>query len=366
MNIKIGAKIKELRKRGDITQEKLAEALGVTGQAISRWESESGYPDIEYISPIANYFNVTTDYLFDHDTAAKQKRIKQYENDYNAHILNGKPAEERIAMMRIALAEFPGNEVLLSRLADALYWKWIGVHIPMIEDEHANPTPDYEKECNRNDWQEAVKILEGLHDTASFDWIRSLCRVQLAQLYGRIGENEKAVQIINKCGYMHHAQERVMATAVWGKDRRKHQQLLLQTSLTIFKEALFALTNEINDPSLTLSCNRLIIEIYKLISGNEDHAIYFGGLHWLYYGCARELAKLNRTGEAQTALEQAFAYVRRFDELVRITRNDGIEVMTDSPLMDLVALSSVLFVASEQTPLMLEAAEQNKLTNFLR
>jgi CheY-like chemotaxis protein len=66
MNIKIGAKIKELRKRDNVTQEQLAECLGVTSQAISKWESENGYPDIEYISPIADFFNVTTDYLLNH------------------------------------------------------------------------------------------------------------------------------------------------------------------------------------------------------------------------------------------------------------------------------------------------------------
>jgi len=65
MNIKIGAKIKELRKRQSITQEQLAGALGLTNQAISRWESESGYPDIEYIIPIANFFKVTANYLLD-------------------------------------------------------------------------------------------------------------------------------------------------------------------------------------------------------------------------------------------------------------------------------------------------------------
>ncbi|MCL2774869.1 MAG: helix-turn-helix domain-containing protein, partial [Oscillospiraceae bacterium] len=66
MNIKIGTKLKELRKRDEITQEQLAEGLGVTNQAISKWESENGYPDIEYIPRIADFFNVAIDYLFDH------------------------------------------------------------------------------------------------------------------------------------------------------------------------------------------------------------------------------------------------------------------------------------------------------------
>jgi flagellar biosynthesis protein FlhA len=78
MKIKIGTRIKQLRKQNDITQEKLAEALGVTGQAISRWESETGYPDIEYIVPIAKYFNVTTDFLFEHTC---QPPIPQLSNE---------------------------------------------------------------------------------------------------------------------------------------------------------------------------------------------------------------------------------------------------------------------------------------------
>lgn len=55
MNVKIGEKIKTLRNRDNVTQEKLADALGLTSQAVSRWESGSGYPDIEYIIPIANF-----------------------------------------------------------------------------------------------------------------------------------------------------------------------------------------------------------------------------------------------------------------------------------------------------------------------
>ena len=72
MNVKIGKHIKALRKRDEVTQDRLAEALGVTSQAISIWENETGYPDIEYIAPIANFFNVTIDELFGHDKAEKK------------------------------------------------------------------------------------------------------------------------------------------------------------------------------------------------------------------------------------------------------------------------------------------------------
>ena len=59
----VGKNIAELRKQKGITQETLAEAVGVSGQAVSKWES-GGCPDIELLQPIADYFGVSIDRLF--------------------------------------------------------------------------------------------------------------------------------------------------------------------------------------------------------------------------------------------------------------------------------------------------------------
>ena len=64
MQVKIGEKIKDLRKVTGRKQEDLATALGVTPQAVSRWEANGGYPDMEMIPSIANYFHITIDELF--------------------------------------------------------------------------------------------------------------------------------------------------------------------------------------------------------------------------------------------------------------------------------------------------------------
>lgn len=63
MNIKIGSVIKKLRTETGITQDMFAAQIGVTPQAVSRWESESGYPDIEYLPVIADFFAVSIDEL---------------------------------------------------------------------------------------------------------------------------------------------------------------------------------------------------------------------------------------------------------------------------------------------------------------
>ncbi len=63
MHVKMGNKIKELGKLDGCKQEDLANALGVTCQAVSRWDANGGYPDMEMIPSIANYFGVSIDVL---------------------------------------------------------------------------------------------------------------------------------------------------------------------------------------------------------------------------------------------------------------------------------------------------------------
>ena len=63
MQHSIGKTIKDLRKSRGLTQEELAEKIGVTAQAISKWENESGMPDLSQIVPLAHVFGVSTDIL---------------------------------------------------------------------------------------------------------------------------------------------------------------------------------------------------------------------------------------------------------------------------------------------------------------
>ena len=56
-------KLQELRKSRGLTQEELAEALYVSRTAVSKWESGRGYPSIDSLKEISNYFSVTIDEL---------------------------------------------------------------------------------------------------------------------------------------------------------------------------------------------------------------------------------------------------------------------------------------------------------------
>lgn len=58
-----GDRLKELRKNKNLSQEKLGEFLGVSSNAVYSWEVGRSQPSIEIITKLADYFNVTTDYL---------------------------------------------------------------------------------------------------------------------------------------------------------------------------------------------------------------------------------------------------------------------------------------------------------------
>ena len=76
-------KIQELRKSRGLTQEELAEALFVSRTAISKWESGRGYPNIDLLKQISNYFSISIDELLSGD-----KLITIAENENRTNLKN--------------------------------------------------------------------------------------------------------------------------------------------------------------------------------------------------------------------------------------------------------------------------------------
>ncbi len=71
----LGANIKNFRKNKGYTQEELAGMLGVTPQAVSRWESEAGLPDVSMIVPIAQTLGITTDALLGYQAQIQDENV---------------------------------------------------------------------------------------------------------------------------------------------------------------------------------------------------------------------------------------------------------------------------------------------------
>ena len=66
--MKFGEKVKDARKKAGYTQEQLAEKLGVSRQAVTKWETGNGIPDVDNLKYIAQVLNVSMDYLLDEGT----------------------------------------------------------------------------------------------------------------------------------------------------------------------------------------------------------------------------------------------------------------------------------------------------------
>lgn len=66
-------RLKELRNQKNMTQDELGKVLNVSGKTIGTWERDSRQPNIETINALANYFNVSTDYLLGRKENSKTK-----------------------------------------------------------------------------------------------------------------------------------------------------------------------------------------------------------------------------------------------------------------------------------------------------
>ena len=73
----IADRIQSLRKIKGVSQEELADKIGVTRQAVSKWESEQSTPDIEKVILLSDYFDVTTDYLLKGIESVENQKIKK-------------------------------------------------------------------------------------------------------------------------------------------------------------------------------------------------------------------------------------------------------------------------------------------------
>ena len=67
----LGKKIYKLRKERGLSQEALAEIVGTTRQAISKWENDQGYPETEKLLMISNVFEVSVDFLLKDEKTEK-------------------------------------------------------------------------------------------------------------------------------------------------------------------------------------------------------------------------------------------------------------------------------------------------------
>ncbi len=108
-----------LRTERSLTQERLAELVGVSTAAVSKWECGNSYPDITLLPKLAEIFDVSLDYLFDY-RKAEEKTIPETVAEASRLGKEGK-REEALALLRQTLERYPQHEVLTFELARHLF-----------------------------------------------------------------------------------------------------------------------------------------------------------------------------------------------------------------------------------------------------
>ncbi|MBQ3099603.1 MAG: helix-turn-helix transcriptional regulator [Clostridia bacterium] len=116
----IGSTIKKLRRESDMTQEELAEYLGITSNAVSQWECNKTSPDISQLPILANIFEVTTDYLLGIDVSDKQSVIEGIHNEAWS-FCNAGDKTKAAEIVRTGLINYPNSFKLMFDLVVFLY-----------------------------------------------------------------------------------------------------------------------------------------------------------------------------------------------------------------------------------------------------
>lgn len=169
MKLPIGEKLKELRCQHGITQDRLAEMLGVSSQSVSRWELGICYPDLELLPVIANYFAITLDDL----VGMNKVRSAELRNAIFTEALRYERQEQwkkSIEVLRNALKTFPADDELETELTLVL-----------------------SKTRKHKDLLEAITLSEAVLHRSTNEKLRSTARANLCVLYRSAGLPEKAI-----------------------------------------------------------------------------------------------------------------------------------------------------------------------------
>ncbi len=145
----MGQIIRRLRKERNLTQEELAEQLGITFQAVSKWENDNGMPDISQVVPIAHVFGVSTDVLFGTFGINDTEEVWKIVNNAQALLsrpLTAKSLFQEYLAIKEGLKLYPNNTILLMHCLETGIALSYPENDELYDSEHAE---DIYKECIR-------------------------------------------------------------------------------------------------------------------------------------------------------------------------------------------------------------------------
>lgn len=266
MTLKIGEKIKNLRKQQNITQEKLAAYLNISYQAVSKWENDTALPDITLIPQIANFFGVSADELLGMKDIEETEELKESEAIYRENNRQGKMLDN-IVLSRKILEKYPRNYQWMLNLA-----------YPLIQYNDSDEHSKYSKE--HNFIQEAINICERILEDCTDDGIRHSAIQILCYSYPDVGKKELALNLANKMPDIYVCKESLLAHIYEGEERIKCCQKNLLTHIDLCVGLIYFLTsNNLMGKELTvydkIKFFETSIDLLKLILPDDQNNLFF-------------------------------------------------------------------------------------------
>lgn len=330
MQLNLGQKIRELRKRDGRTQEALAEALGVTTQAISRWEASGGYPDMEMIPAIANYFHVSIDELFGYHSDREEK-IKSILDKADKVLKNqgfqyyqgsmSEEVENCIDMLRVAAVEFPNEPRILSNLAHALASWGFNKYGTKTDYESETGILRYDTEYNSQYQylQEAISAFEKLLKANPSAKEREYAIRRLTTLYTQTGRYKEAKELAEAQNSLVIGREMLMPSTTAGEEMMQYQAervLILLCELRLAVSAALSskvsLYNSNFRPKIVLA----LINIFETIFSDGRCGAYHQNIGSLYMHLADYESYTGKNFEKGIEyFDKGFEHYKKYEQL---------------------------------------------------
>ena len=296
----LGLKIKELRKVKKITQQDLANMLGVSYQAISRWENNITSPDISALPVLANIFNVTVDYLLDVNVSKNDEIIKDIYNQYwNLTVENKWNDAKNLLEEKVLL--YPNSYFLKNELLHTYY------SLLMSEDEvtYQNKIICLAEEI----------IANCLVDESKFSAIESLILV-----YANQNKHEKGKELLELLPDKSYSRDTLREYTLTGIEKDIAIQEQAFEILDSFEHVLYHLMFK-KEAGLRSKFILKYKELLDIIFDNNDYGAYNYQLAFIYLQCAKDYAQVVNKEEA---LKYFNLSVKHLNEYFTLKDNEAV------------------------------------------
>lgn len=266
--LKLGENLKKFRLQRELTQEQLADILGVSAQAVSRWENGTTYPDITLLPTVASYFEITLDELMGMENWRSEEQLKELLGQLEENGSKGL-IYENILLLRDAVRTYPANYELQFRLVNQLAFCEYKDGRGLSEEEKIS--------FNREAAEIGNRILSHCTDCA----IINQTTQQLCYIYSSLGEKEKAIEYAKKLPNIGCTDTVVLGDLYEGEQQRTHLKRAIKWYTSIFWCALINLAdlgyrNETMSDAERIEIMKKALAILELVFDDGDYLNYSG------------------------------------------------------------------------------------------